>query len=196
MRKYIEGVVTPSAMIILAMAVLILPLRWLLAWGIAALTHEFFHLAAVYACGGEVVQMRISPAGALMSATQLDRGRELLCALAGPVGALLLIPLAKWIPAVAICAVFQSMYNLLPLYPLDGGRALRCALLIFFSERTAQRVCDIIGVIVLVVIWSGALYGAIWLKLGIMPLLLALILNLKTKKGKIPCKPVLKWVQW
>ena len=54
--------------------------------------------------------------------------RELLAVLAGPAGSLLLLSLYRVLPRVAVCAAVQGFYNLLPIEPLDGGRALRLCL--------------------------------------------------------------------
>lgn len=173
--------IDPAALLSLALALLVLPLRWLLAWALAAGVHELCHWLAVSACGGEVRWLALGPGGAEMAVSGLSRGKELLCALAGPMGALLVLPLARWMPAVAVCAVFQSACNLLPLYPLDGGRALRCGMLMLFPEKAALGICGAVAIFCLAMIWLGALYAVFVLKLGLMPLVLALMLQMKTK---------------
>ena len=111
-------------------------------------------------------------------------GRELLCALAGPAGSLLLAMLP--VPKLALCALIQGMFNLLPLEGLDGGRILGCILdmtLPIYRERIVR--------------------AAQWLTLGG---LLWLILGLKLGGGavafwmvlvmrKFPCKQGRKAVQ-
>lgn len=184
MRRYIDCVAAPGILITCALAILVLPIHWLFSWVIASFFHELCHYAAVRLCGGKIVGLHIATVGAAMSAVTLSPGQELFCSLAGPLGALLLLPLGRWFPLVVVCAMFQSIYNLLPLYPLDGGRALRYGLMMFLSEQTTNTVCNTIGIGVLILIWAGALYAVIWLKLGIMPLILALILILKMKREK------------
>lgn len=51
--------------------------------------------------------------------------RNVLCILAGPcLGALPLLAM-KWIPRTAVCSLVLTVYNLVPLWPLDGGRVLK-----------------------------------------------------------------------
>lgn len=54
--------------------------------------------------------------------------KEALCALAGPVGSFSVVLLAEYFPEAALFGLVQGLYNLLPVYPLDGGRILRCLL--------------------------------------------------------------------
>lgn len=115
-----------SACILWALAILILPLNWVLAGSVAAGFHELCHYLTVRAMGGRVWEFRIGVGGAVMETSPMSAGRELFCVLAGPVGGILLMLFFRWIPRVAICAGLQSAFNLLPVYPLDGGRAAGC----------------------------------------------------------------------
>ncbi len=156
----------------LAMLLLTLPLRWLFAVLIAASVHEGCHALAVRLCGGRVRFFTANSYGAVMYATELTSGRALLCALAGPVGGLCLLWLAPVFPRTALCAGFQSLYNLLPVEPLDGGNALRLTAQMLFPQY-ADRICFVIALTVLGSICLLALYGALILHLGWVPLLIA-----------------------
>ena len=109
-----------------ALWVLLLPPLWGLGALFAAAVHELCHLMAVLLCGGQILEFSIEPLGARMRITPLSPGREALCALAGPVGSFCLLLLAERFPETAICGLIQGGYNLLPIYPLDGGRFLAC----------------------------------------------------------------------
>ena len=100
---------------------LILPLQWIFAAVAAACIHELCHLCAVKLCGGQVTLFTLDPGGAAMRIMPMSAGKELLCALAGPLGGLSLMLFSRWIPRIAVCAAFRSLYNLRPIYPLDGG---------------------------------------------------------------------------
>lgn len=168
-----------GALIGLALGFLILPLRWLLAALAAGAFHEFCHWAAVRLCGGQVGKFQLSGSGAVMEAENLSRGKEFICTLAGPLGGLLLLLISKWFPAIAVCGLLQSAYNLLPIYPLDGGRALRCCAGLLFSPKIAHHIVIWTERLCLTAIIVTAIYAAVFLKLGIMPVLLAAALFAK-----------------
>ena len=104
------------------------PLKWLLAWLFAAGFHEVCHWFAVKLCGGDVYSITVGIAGAKMECSSMKRTRRLFAVLSGPLGGLLLLAFARWIPRVALCSWLLSMYNLLPLLPLDVGTALEILL--------------------------------------------------------------------
>jgi len=106
----------------------------------ASFLHEAGHWAAIYALGGGVRLLRLSFTGAEMQLDPyrpLSYGRELIAALCGPVVNL----------AAAYCFGVCKQYlfaginlslgllNLLPIYPLDGGRILSCGLCIKWPDR-------------------------------------------------------------
>lgn len=108
-----------------SMALLVLPLRWVFGVFIAAMVHELFHCFAVIFCGGQVLSLSFGAFGAKIEATSMSAGREALCALAGPVGSFSMLLIARHFPEAALCGLIQGAYNLIPLYPMDGGRVLK-----------------------------------------------------------------------
>lgn len=194
-QTWSREILRPTSCMMLALALLILPLRWVLAWIMAAAVHEACHLLAVRLCGGKIDDIMIGANGALITVSELSTGRTMICSLAGPLGALLLLFAAEWLPATAICAIFQSAYNLLPLYPLDGGQVLRNLMCMLFMPETACRICRIVQWIFIAVIAIAAVYASVLLNLGWMPLIFAVVLFARMNFGKIPCKPCRQRVQ-
>lgn len=187
--------VSGPVLICAALMLLVLPLKWILAAVMAALVHEGFHVLAIYLCGGRLRSFRIGNGGAVLETEPLTRGKELFCALAGPVGGLLLLLIARQIPRIALCATIQSLYNLLPVYPLDGGRVLRCATERWLGDTGAQRVCLWSERVFYAAVVALGLYGTFCLGLGLLPLIPAVFLLMRIKSRKIPCKAGFKGVQ-
>lgn len=165
--------------VLLALALLVLPLSWLAAAVTAALFHELCHGAAAVALGGSLGDIRLGERGATMEVGGLSNGRELLAAAAGPVGSLGLLLLGRCFPRLALCGLVQGLYNLLPIYPLDGGRILFCLIRFRHSEALTLKICCRVGPL------AGALAGLGLLWLGMYP---GAILVLWMAAGNITCK--------
>ena len=112
----------------LAIGVLILPLYWQMAGILAAIVPEICHYLAATVFRVRIRGMRIGIGGMLMHMEPMPAGKEFAIAMAGPAGSLLLtLFLRRW-PELAVYGMIQGLYNLIPVYPLDGGRMLHCLL--------------------------------------------------------------------
>lgn len=171
----------------LAAVLLIIPVQWIIAWMFAAVVHELGHYTAVRACGYQVFTVNINLNGALMETEPLGNG-EWICALAGPICGLLLLLTSKWFPRIAICALIQSAFNLLPIETMDGGRALSGIFTLLFSSKAANRIVSIVSHITLITITLIVIDLSFRFKLGVMPLFLIGGFIGKLMKIKFPCK--------
>ena len=177
-----------STCIMGALTLLVLPLRWVIAALFAAAFHEICHIIAVWLCCGKIRRIEIGAAGAVIDVSSLSSGKELICALAGPFGGLMLLLFGKWIPMTALCAAFQSAYNLLPIYPLDGGRAVRCGAAILLPPPAADRVCRWTERVIKALVLGIGIYGCCIMRLGMLPLFLSIFLVTRGKTEKVLAK--------
>ena len=155
--EVVKGVKLSPGFLLLAAVLALLDGEGMLIWAaLAAAVHELGHYAAVRFQGGSVKALHLTISGGEM---MLDRrypltyAGELLSILAGP-GASLLLALAalrlgngreeSWLLAgLSLCL---GWFNLLPVWPLDGGRALLLILAGFLPHDTAVagvRLCSL-----------------------------------------------------
>ena len=167
-----------------ALLVLVLPLKWLMAAGLSIAVHELCHILALCWVGKPPLKLRIGLLGCTLDSGPLEPWQEVLCALAGPLGSFSLLFLARGFPRMALCALFHGGFNLLPVYPLDGGRVLNALAGQLLSPPLARLVCDGTKYTVLVLLALLLLR----LKLAIVPVYGALVLAARYLAGKIPCK--------
>ncbi len=177
----------PGFLIFAALALLLLPLRWILAFCLASSVHELFHILVICLLRIPIYRIRIGPSGAVLSTASMEPWQELLSAAAGPLGSFLLLFFLSRFPELALCGLLQGLYNLLPLYPADGGRILRCTLALCCPNRiptvekwTSRITCFLLSALGVLLIWLFSRW--FWL------ILRALLLILRQALRKIPCK--------
>lgn len=120
--------ISPWVYIATAAGLLLLPIRILVSWVFAAAFHELCHLCALYAFHIPVAGISVGIGGAKIRVSEMGNMHEMLVAAAGPAGSLLLCLFHRWVPTVALFGLVHGLFNLIPVYPLDGGRMLRSIL--------------------------------------------------------------------
>ena len=187
--------ISPQACICCAAMILTVPFRWYSAWIAAAMMHELGHCAMVAAMGKRIHRVKIGAFSANIQTEPMPPASAMLCALAGPAAGLLLIPAARFAPRLAVCALVQTAFNLLPVYPLDGSVALGSFLALLFSRRTAEKIRFGVEIAVLLILLLACLSAAILWELGTVSAAFATLLLGLVVKRKIPCKYDINAVQ-
>lgn len=154
-----------------AILLVFVPIRWIMAVAAAATIHELGHLAAILLLGCRIRGISLSPQGAVIHTDPLPPGKELLAALAGPAAGLALLAVVEYIPLAAFCAAVQSIYNLLPVYPSDGGRALHCAAALLGGEAFAGKLQRVAGTVTGCLLLGSVFILTVRFRLGVMPLI-------------------------
>lgn len=143
----------------LAGALLLAPREVTAAVLLAATAHECGHLALLAAYRVPVYGVRLGALGAAIAApgaARLSYGRELLVTLAGPAVNLLAAPLLarfaayrawEWGYLLAGANLLLGGYNLLPVPPLDGARALYLLTAYRFGPDAGTLACRRVGLL-------------------------------------------------
>ena len=172
----------PCFCLYFALLMLLIPLPWLMAWFAAAMIHELGHCVCVLALGGQIESIHIGIRGAEICAGSLSDLRSFFSSLSGPLCGLLLTLFSAYVPKLALCALLQSVYNLLPVLPLDGGQALYRLLCVIFTQQAPVMVCRVIGGLVITIVILAGIFLGVVLQLGVLPILLAMAFGLHLKK--------------
>lgn len=180
-----------GALLQFALMLLLVPLRWVLASILAATIHELGHYAAVRLSGGTVRSFSIRAGSACMMTTELSVAKQILCLLAGPLAGMTLLLLSEQFPMTAICALIQSLYNLLPVYPLDGGKLIRCICEHF--GITSQRMIRT-EVLIVLALTGIFIYVTILLRTSVFLFPCVCIWLTRVLYSKRPCKAQGYWI--
>ena len=110
----------PGFWLVLGLMILLFPLRFLVGELLAGLVHEVGHLLALLLTGGGVQRILLRPGGVRIETDPMGPGQRALCAFAGPMAGFLTVLAWRRFPELAAAGVVQTLFNLLPIPPLDG----------------------------------------------------------------------------
>ena len=142
----------------------------------AAAAHEAGHVMAIYLVGGRVTGIRLGMCDARIETRGLGYRQEIFCALAGPgMSVLVCLALRKAYATCAAISLLLGLFNAMPVYPLDGGRALRAGLCLVLPLGRAEAVSNIAGLAVCAAGLAGAIFCARAYGIGFAPVALWLV---------------------
>jgi stage IV sporulation protein FB len=135
----------------------------ILGWCVlSCVLHELGHYLVGRAFGGRLRWLELSAVGAQLSLDYpgpLSYGKEVAVALAGPVTNLVVGWAAAQAGLLLLAGVSFGLggFNLLPILPLDGGKALWYGMTCLFGTQWSERVLAIIdGILVGLLVGTGA----------------------------------------
>lgn len=181
--KRIELRISAGAFLWPAVLLMFLPIQWVVAMLLAGIIHELCHIVTIFILKGKIFRICVGMRGAVIEVASLPPWKELLCALAGPIGSACLLLTARMFPRLAICGVVHCLYNLLPLFPFDGGRILSSLLRLILSHEKAALVCSGTQKLLRIVLALVSVFLA--LKCGWLFLLLGIALLRGTREEKL-----------
>lgn len=164
-----------------AVAMLLVPFRWLLAWYLAVAVHELGHIVCVWMLHIPIYEIKVETSGAQILTAPMTPKQMALSALAGPAAAAATLLLGRVCPELSFCALLQTVYNLLPCYPMDGGRVLWAICCWLFNRETADKILSHNKSILVLTILLGAV-AAMWRVRGAYLAVVLLLLGLFSSK--------------
>lgn len=190
MRRSLNRVLTvrPALLIVLAFSLLFFPIEWVIGWFVAALIHEVFHILAIKMFRIQIFAIDINVNGTVIETATMSIIQELICSLAGPIGALSMLLLARSFPHIAACVLLQSAFNLLPIFPLDGGRALKSLCDLLLGQERSAFVIEVFNKTTFFLVISLNIMCVLF-NLWHFTVILTVILFHQAKALNITCKP-------
>ncbi len=151
---------------------LVLTLKVLAVMPLLVLMHELAHVFTARAFGAKTRSVTLSPIGgvAMIELQSMAPWQDVLVSLAGPASNLALAALL-WgtegeLRILMFANLLLGLFNLLPAYPMDGGRVLRSALRMAVDEDEAASMSLGVGVlVVLAMLALGLALGQVGLVL-------------------------------
>jgi Zn-dependent protease/CBS domain-containing protein len=141
---------------------------YLIAFFSSVLLHELGHASVAKRYGIQTLEITLYPIGGVARLERIPKPKEeLWIALAGPaVNVLIAIALGAWLSysngsfdprtltaptdenllsRIAAGNIILAVFNMLPAFPMDGGRVLRAVIARFRSEEEATRIAAAVG---------------------------------------------------
>lgn len=143
---------------------------------LAVAVHELAHCIVALLCRVRVEQVSFRIFGAVIQTQSMNYGQEILIAMAGPVASLLMAYAFRGMDAVFfIINALLAGVNLLPIYPMDGGRMFQSVLMLNMSPSSVHKIMCVIAFFVCSALMVAACWFSAAFQAGIWPIFAALV---------------------
>lgn len=184
-RKYLE--VSPAFVALLCAYFYFDPAKTFFPFLLAVTLHEAGHLLALRGMHAQVHKVSFQLTGAVIHTQPLRYPQELLAAAAGPtVNLLCTLFFLHKNPAFALVNLLLLLFNLLPLYPLDGGRIVRALVHMLLNDTAARIVEKLVTTVCLAAVAACAVYLTCVWHAGPWPIIVCVLLILRAVETSLP----------
>ena len=174
--------------------------QFLMVFGIAVL-HEAAHALCSYIIGNRNIKFNIHPWGVCMTCDEFENPKsEFFAAAAGPFLNLILLLIGAILNLrnFYVANLFMLVINLLPVYPLDGGRILFAVLKNEFSGSVLRSIMKTVSAIITAVVFISGCFILYKTGVNFSVLTAAVFLSFTSDKVdyKFPDEPIKKTVHY
>lgn len=186
-RRYLD--ISPAFVAFLCAYFYFDPAQTFFLFLLAATLHESGHLLALRCMHAQIHKISLQLSGAVICTQSLPYSREFLAAAAGPaVNALCTGVFLHHNPRFALINLLLLFYNLLPFYPMDGGRMLRAMLRLLLAQRAADIVEHLVAAVGFLSLAAFSCYLTVVWHAGLWPMLFCALLLLRCAGTVLPAQ--------
>ena len=170
-----------------------------------AIIHELGHMFSGILLGLKIEKMELMPYGVSVSFrlttkdynNKIKNGnllelKKIIVAIAGPLTNLLIaiityyLDIGEELKALVVYSnILLLLFNLIPVYPLDGGRIIKSILHILFGKKTAEKYINNISFVLLLFLTFVSSIAIIYLKNIAIFLIIAFLWLMYIKEDKV-----------